>query len=195
VHDGICQTITGIKLSQLNFLKENETLDAGIKQGLQENIKLIEQLYNEARDVSHELAPSGIVHGDVKNLIRDICQRMFLDIKYTINDDNFPNHVFKNEDNKKLHLVRVFQELTTNIVKHSRATEVRIQIYKRHEFIIFRVEDNGIGLGDAGVASLEEGVGLQSLGYRIKMLEGSVRFEDNDGLVCLIKIPVSESLS
>lgn len=188
IHDGICQTITGIKLNQQRLLKEADPQNHDFKKELKKNIELIEFLYNEARDVSYELAPAGIHHNSLRNLISDICTHMFIDIKIIINFESLSEHVFENDADKKLNLVRIFQELTTNIVKHSQATEVKIQAYERKDNLIFRIEDNGIGINKKG--SIEEGIGLQSIRYRIKILNGTINFENDQGLICLLKIPL-----
>ena len=42
-------------------------------------------------------------------------------------------------------LYRIFQELAHNIIKHSHATEVLVQLRKMNNHILLVVEDNGKG--------------------------------------------------
>jgi len=188
VHDGICQTITGIKLNQQFLLNECTEVPVELTKLLKENLTQIDALYKEARNVSHELVPSGISHNSIKNLITDICAKMFRGINFTMNDNNLKEHIFQNKDSEKLHIVRIFQELATNIVKHSFASRVAIQLYERNNQLIIRIEDDGKGMN---LSSENTGIGLQSIKYRIEMLKGSLSFENDNGLISVVNIPLA----
>jgi len=188
IHDGLCQTITGIKLKQQRLLKDLSTEAPELLKELNENIILTENLYNEARIVSHELAPPAIAHSSMKNLIRDVCHQMSDKIKFTVSDESLSDEIFETDSNKKLQILRILQELTTNIVKHSEASGAQLQAYERNGQLIIRLEDNGVGMPD----KIVEGVGIQSVRYRMQMLNGSITFENQNGLNWLLKIPVQK---
>ena len=46
----------------------------------------------------------------------------------------------------KIHIYRIFQEILTNIEKHSQATEVKIEVVRSDHRLTCRIADNGRGL-------------------------------------------------
>lgn len=92
---------------------------------------------------------------------------------------------------QSLELLRILQEALTNVLKHSRAS--RVQIDMRHHaghdgsHITLRVEDNGVGF-DAErhrTASHREGAGLHSMRRRAQRLGGTMALSREDGLTVL----------
>lgn len=193
IHDGVCQTITALKLSQQQLLKEHNSGESNkVVEDLTKNIELTKKLYLEARNVSHELAPPGIQHNSLKQLLRKLCQELFIELNYSISDENLPENVFADQNEKKLHVFRILQELCINILKHAEATEIQIQAYQRANVFILRVEDNGKGIYKR---ELQEGIGMQSIRYRTEMMEGTFHYEKENGGVSILKVPVNMSKS
>ena len=46
----------------------------------------------------------------------------------------------------KIHIYRIFQEILTNIEKHSQATEVRVEVVRSDHSLTCRIADNGRGM-------------------------------------------------
>ncbi len=187
IHDGLCQTITGIRLNQIQLQKELENVAPEIAEKLKKNTAIIENLYTDARDLSHTLTPSGIIHNSLKNLIYDIAKQMLNEFNLSYSDSNLSNSVFESTPEKKLHVVRIFQELTTNIIKHAQATKVDVQLYERKGNLIIRIEDNGVGFNTSEL----NGFGLQSIQCRTDILKGTLSFETENGLVSILRVPVA----
>ncbi|MBL1280634.1 MAG: hypothetical protein COA33_010190 [Fluviicola sp.] len=188
IHDGLCQTITGIRLNQLQLQKELENTSPEVAEKIKLNTAIVEELYNDARELSHQLTPSGIVHNSLKNLLRDVAEQMLMNFDLSINDASLSENVFESEPEKKLHVVRVFQELSTNIVKHSQAKKVSIQMYERKGNFIICIEDDGIGMN---IEKVKNGFGLQSIQCRAEILKGSLSFQSENGLLCILKVPLN----
>jgi signal transduction histidine kinase len=87
-------------------------------------------------------------------------------------------------------IYRVAQELLNNIIKHSKASEVNVQLFKTGYDVILIVEDNGVGMAEAKV---KKGIGLLNISGRLDMVNGQVNFEPSpqSGTLVTIKIPVS----
>jgi signal transduction histidine kinase len=67
---------------------------------------------------------------------------------------------------------RILQESLTNIVRHARATRVRIELRMHGSYLTMTVCDNGVGL-DAGNREKAGSFGLVGIEERISILEGS----------------------
>jgi signal transduction histidine kinase len=68
------------------------------------------------------------------------------------------------------------QELLQNAVKHSGATEVAIQFLVHHDGLrTLMYEDNGSGFDY--VVKRKSGLGLINIENRVKLINGSIRFD------------------
>jgi signal transduction histidine kinase len=86
-------------------------------------------------------------------------------------------------------LFRVLQEIVNNIIKHSQATEVSIQLIRHDSEINMMVEDNGVGF-DAKKIEEFDGIGLKNIQSRIEFLNGKVDFDSQPGRGTIVNIEV-----
>lgn len=89
------------------------------------------------------------------------------------------------------HLFRMVQEAINNILKHSGASQIRIQIDANDTTLQVRVKDNGRGFDLSD--SLQKGYGLQSMKSRATELGGdfSISSLPNQGTTIYIKLPLA----
>lgn len=81
------------------------------------------------------------------------------------------------------HLFMIVKEGLQNIVKHSKATKVKIELILDHELTI-RIEDNGQGFD----INQTKGHGLKNIRDRAKNIEGSCTIESNHGKGSMIEV-------
>lgn len=78
-----------------------------------------------------------------------------------------------------LTLARVLEEALTNVIKHSRASQVTVQLTQTHSpqglsQLVLDVIDNGIGFDIATVKAAGLSVGMRSMQLRMENLQGSL---------------------
>jgi PAS domain S-box-containing protein len=88
-------------------------------------------------------------------------------------------------------IFRLVQEALTNIVRHAKASEVRIDFRRVHEDCVLSIEDNGRGAAleaDSGTKSF----GLLGMRERVRQLRGTIAIDSTPGrgFRILIKLPV-----
>ena len=90
-----------------------------------------------------------------------------------------------------LQLARVLREATTNVIRHSGASQCRVRVVVTEGEIDLRIEDNGRGL-DAGTA-LAAGMGLPNIERRARRLGGMQWLVPGEagGLLVAVRIPLS----
>ena len=66
-------------------------------------------------------------------------------------------------------LIRVFQELLINTVRHAQATQVAIQVERTPDYLFLSYEDNGKGFQ---LKSVTLGLGIQNITKRIEIIGG-----------------------
>ena len=192
LHDDVSQQLAGVAII-LSGLKRKvgkrgaEPEIDGTITALQERTSA---LAHAIRNLSHELHPSVLEHvGLVVTLQRhcaDLETHHHLKVIFSAGDqlDSLSPEV-------ALCLFRVAQEALTNVVRHARARTIHVQLRATNEGIELRVDDDGIGF----VVSerIGGGLGLRSIGERVRLNRGHVSVESRPGLqeLALVQIPLA----
>ena len=72
-------------------------------------------------------------------------------------------------------LFRIVQEAFTNIVRHARATQIRVRVHNSEDTVVVDIHDNGVGLPAAKL--LDPGSsGIHGMRERARAFEGDVQF-------------------
>lgn len=79
------------------------------------------------------------------------------------------------------------KEAVTNVVKHSGASQCRIQIEPSRTDMIVRVSDNGRGLHSANLDY--KGHGIQGMRERLEFVNGSLELQHLNGTTITVKVP------
>jgi signal transduction histidine kinase len=186
IHDGILQKIGLLSIKAKEVFK----LESGKKEQKEVSfLKDLEESTMELRNISHEIMPSDLEEGiSIENSIENLLIDSLPIANITFNFDYF------NLDNEistgiKYTIYRVLQELVNNVIKHSRAKHVDIQVFeiKNHFNLIF--EDNGIGFM---IDDKPDGIGLTNIKSRVNALNGAIEIsaQKNKGTCVTIKLPI-----
>lgn len=81
------------------------------------------------------------------------------------------------------------QELLTNIVKHSGAKEVSLQLIRHNDSLMISVEDDGVGFN---LRETRNGIGLTSVESRVQIFEGTLSIDSapQNGTFVSILLPI-----
>ncbi|WP_338359461.1 sensor histidine kinase [Yeosuana marina] len=182
LHDDLGALMTTIKLN-INALKEKHTPEL-----LDKTNQLIDNAYNKIRGVAH-VKNSGVIGKKglliaVQNMAQKISETNQLRIE--VKDYGLEERL---ENSLEITLFRIIQELITNIIKHSQASEATIHLTNHKNSLNIMVEDNGIGFN---LKSSKSGMGIKSIDKRINNLNGtlSIDSDTNKGTTVIIDIPL-----
>jgi glucose-6-phosphate-specific signal transduction histidine kinase len=83
------------------------------------------------------------------------------------------------------------QEALTNVVKHARASTVRVSIGVEDGEVLVEVQDDGRGFD---LASRYEGFGLAGMRERVDLAGGTLRLESGDsGTLLCVRLPLQQA--
>ena len=82
--------------------------------------------------------------------------------------ENVPEHI---EENTSLSLFRVVQESLRNVVKHSHARHVKVELSYQSDTLRLHVSDDGVGFDPENIR-LKHGLGLISMRERLRSVDG-----------------------
>lgn len=182
LHDGVASILSAAKL---HLTTMNDFQDIHVP--FQDVSHLIDIAVQEVRNISHNLAPEMILLEGLDYAIQSFCKRF--------NKPNFQLHCYiignltELDKNYQLTIYRIIQEAVTNIVKHANATEGIVQLMEEKGELLITIEDNGIGF-DAK-RTLANGIGLNNLFARIKLINGRIDIKSSPGKGTSVFVAVS----
>ncbi len=144
-------------------------------------------IIDKIRTMSHSLrSPEFNTVGlqkQIESLVADFRSLSSIQVNIEVNGLS----VLHLDDQQKLHVYRIIQELLTNCRKHSRAGNVSIRILYVHPELRIFYRDDGIGMEKR---DSRESMGLRGIDYRLNILNGRMIMKQEDGLKITFTIPV-----
>ena len=177
LHDGMGQLISSLQLT-INSIQQNRSTETR-DQLFENSEQILNDIHNEIRNIAFNLMPSvlikeGLIPG-LNELIRRINQSDAIKIALS-------NHGIKGRYSEvgEISLYRVIQEFLSNMIKHSKATQVTIDFTGHENELIITLEDDGIGY------SLEkfqnsEGNGWRNINSRLNLIRAAIDFDIVEG--------------
>lgn len=155
-----------------------------------ETLKLIDQASSEVRRISHDLASGTISKFGLIPAIDDLCSALNNSGQIAV---EFVHFGLNNRLPQKIELqiYRVIQELTSNVLKHAKATEISINLTSFEKELSIVFEDNGIGMKD-NIKSA--GIGLKNINQRVDQINGQITFDSfpGRGTTVNISLPLAD---
>jgi len=186
LHDGVGQMLS-VAIMNINSLagkiSENEESNILAKNSL----ALVTDCYDEMRSISHQMIPSALLKAGLAPAIRDFISRIDQNkIKVDLSLNNIDNRLSEQTETV---LYRVIQETVNNVIKHSNASKLSIQIDSDGEELSAIIEDNGQGFDKE---SVKKGLGIENMISRIKLLNGAIEFDSRlgSGTIVAIYLPL-----
>lgn len=173
LHDGVGGILSASKM-HLSMLREEEK--RGARSAQLTNISaMLDHASQEIRTIAHNLFPDILLLNELDIAIGNFCERIKnsgLNIEYY-----FLGTVPALNNGFKLAIYRAVQELVNNVIKHSRADHVLVQVSHHENLLAVIVEDNGIGFDKNNCG----GIGLLNLERKVKNLDGHLSIDSEPG--------------
>lgn len=192
LHDSLASSIAAIK-HQLEVLTLS-TEDANLKNKLESLQLQTAQAYAVARNKSHEWFSAANEEQSFEKQIRLLTDKSLPESHYnkTIYVDN--NSLLSVATDTRITLLRIIQEVITNIIKHAKAKNVGILIYEEENNLILTISDDGIGFDEKKVDQQKSTMGLQSIRRRVQSLNGETQIASfHKGTEIILSIPLDLS--
>jgi len=191
LHDNLGSLLATLKFNFQNLKRQKEVVEDKENQLFEKTDSLIDEAYQEVRNISH-LKNLGVIgsHG-LEIAVKKMAEKMSILKKLTINVIPFGLNE-RLENQKEITIFRMIQELCTNIIKHSHATEVNIYLTQHNKTDInVIIEDNGRGFDIKTIVS-KDGIGLKSIEKKVEQMGGTFTIDSviNKGTTIIIDLPI-----
>jgi PAS domain S-box-containing protein len=175
LHDSAGQIITAVNM-KLTSLMNSSAGSPETSDGVKESLRLIRELSNEIRTISHLLHPPLLDEVGLSSALRlyleGFAERSGIKAKLEIPDDfeRLPRDL-------ETAIFRIVQECLTNIHRHSGSPTAKVRISRIGTDIRIEVEDDGKGMSPQKCLDIESGgkagVGIRGMRERIRQLGGT----------------------
>ncbi|MEO8116645.1 MAG: ATP-binding protein [Bacteroidota bacterium] len=188
IHDNIGQVLSLAKLN-LNVIPQNEATE---KIGLTE--ELLTKAISDLRDLSKSLSAEKIADS---GLAIAFAQEMVIIEKAA---KNIHTQFYYNEEpvlisrEQIIITFRIIQELLHNILKHAKASNIKLELLGSENATTILLEDNGIGFDMTGLDETKTGIGLKNIQQRCKLIGAHFTLDSKPGNGTFVKIIIQHSI-
>lgn len=157
------------KLSALRFMNQTNS-ENGKKDDL------LKSSIDSARRICHDLRPPLIDYTSFGELLKEKLEpwEQKFDIEF-IRDERIDVLLLSD---LKIHMLRIFQEILNNIVKHSGAKRILIHYRLTQNWLALKISDNGKGYNKSEKG---KGLGLQNIELRMQYVKGNYKIKSQQG--------------
>lgn len=197
IHDELGSALTGLKMDLVHikhslpggeqnpeFVQTHELL-ASMVNTIDATIRMIRKIITDLRpEILDEVGlPDALLWyaGEFEKRTGISVQFTFFPKKFTLGK------------NQSTELFRIFQEILSNILRHSGAVKVVVFLKKEKQLLTLRVKDDGIGIKESDMAN-KNSFGIIGIRERTHLMKGhmSIKGAEGRGTTISIELPVAE---
>lgn len=199
LHDSVGQLLAAISMNTSNIHREKGKLSASAASAVSENVKLVEQVSNEIRTLSHLLHPPLLDEIGLLSALKWYIDGFSERSKIRVTSD-IPSDLGRLPRDVELSLFRIVQECLTNIHRHSGSLTAFVRLARSRQGVTLEVKDEGRGFslnGESIVSGSETaGVGLRGMRERVRQLGGQFEITSSGtGTLVFARLPLVEGLA
>jgi len=190
LHDNLGSMLAALKLNFENLKLRNSELRDEETKLYERTDELIEEAYQKVRRLAHAKNAGVLANEGLIPALKKLADKISIPGKLQIHviPFGFDERI---ENKLEIAIFRMVQELATNIIKHSQASEATVHLTHHEQNINLIIEDNGVGF-DPATLGMADGMGLASIKKKAAQLGGSFTIDSTPGkgTTILIDIPV-----
>lgn len=183
LHDGLGQMLSTVRLL-VSDMDETNTQPKVVR-----SLKALDTTIDEVRNISHNMMPIQLINSGLKAALEELVD--------TINSTNKLSIKFKMEsylsldESVSIAVFRAVQEIISNSIKYSEASEIKFSILSEGEILKVMVTDNGKGF-DTKLISESKGIGWSNVYARMELIGGHVSIfsKPGEGTTVRLEIPI-----
>ncbi|MBL8051359.1 MAG: response regulator, partial [Anaerolineales bacterium] len=185
LHDDLGQALIA-HILELKNLQSQTNLNHEFEKLIEDTNHIINRMRQLAQDMRPALLDTLGLVSALETYSREFGLRAKLPVTFEA-DGEIP----KLSDVHSITLYRTLQESLTNIIKHSNATQVWVELNVDEHHTILTVQDNGVGF----VSTTQNGMGISNLRERLALVGGELAISSavSKGTIISARLPLEET--
>ena len=191
LHDQIGQILTAIKMDMSWASRHLPESEVEVTARLRESIELIDNGVKAVRTICSGLRPGVLDDLGLAAAIEwqtgEFSSRNGIPCEVTV-----PPVDLHLDGDRATATFRIFQECLTNVIRHAKATSVRVALCQEEKSILLVVEDDGIGFCQPNLSNSLGSLGLLGMKERAQFCGGDVHISSSPGkgTTVTVRVPV-----
>ncbi len=191
IHDELGHLLTILKFDLIELQDDLKQPSDSPQHEIIPLVGLVDSLIDSVRKIATELRPGVLDHLGIIPALDWLSQQFQMRTKIKCEYDFNQCSIELNKEETTV-VFRIFQEIFTNIARHSKATLVSIKIKKEDSKIIFVIKDNGIGF-DPDEKHNTGSHGLIGISERALSINGEVDISSKLGTGTIITLTINDN--
>jgi signal transduction histidine kinase len=184
LHDSSGQALAALSMCLSMVEREKDKLSERSGRNLADATRLVRELSQELRTMSHLLHPPLLDEAGLESALRwfveGFAQRSGIRV-----DLELAPELGRLSKEMEIAIFRIVQESLANVHRHSGSTTAQVRVGREPQKVSLEIQDQGRGLsenGNAGAAGpAVPGVGIQGMRERVRQLGGNFEIESRPG--------------
>ena len=180
LHDDVNQRTVSLAYEIDNQLQQTPPLPTAARDTLSLVRNEVVELSDHLRALARRLHPSVLDDLGIASALQ-VCGREFEQ------RERIPVHLTLQKASRPLDrnlsecLFRVTQEALRNVAKHAKATQVRLALTFSDDHVMLQIDDDGCGFTPQQRQNAQQGLGLISMGERVRLVQGTMTISSDIG--------------
>jgi signal transduction histidine kinase len=189
IHDSVTQRLFAASCS-MRAIMDNKALKE--KEGVMSELgvvrtsltKAIKELRETIYSMSWEKKSANAFYYELKEVIDEFANMYGIPISFNYNfKSNVTDYVLVKS------IFRIVYETTSNALRHSNCSKIRINVFEKDDYINILISDNGVGINTNNTVNSEKsGFGLRNINTIVKKHNGRMRIDSRKEKGTVIKI-------
>jgi PAS domain S-box-containing protein len=177
LHDELAQALTAAKMDAI-WLRDRLPEDAEAQSKLATMLQMLDSCVASTRRIAADLRPLvlddlGLVPA-LEWLVQNFTQRTSVPCELIVDES------LELEEPFATGVFRIVQESLQNVAKHAEAQRVEVEIQMQGDYLLLRVQDDGIGFRPSAPRK-PQSLGLVGLRERAQLMRGELRVDSSPG--------------
>ncbi len=165
LHDSIGQMLSVVKMNVSSVVEANNP-----------TLQLVDRTITEVRHISHNLIPQQLNFG-LFNALEELCDGIAsAGVTKVIFEVPVEAREVSLSQQQELSIYRIVQEVLGNMVKHAKATEITLKVFRTFSDMVIFMGDDGTGF-DTVKISESTGLGWKNITTRVRILGGRMEVQ------------------
>ena len=179
IHDELGHLLTALKYDMDVLISQSDQSMESVKSEMGIMMGMVDSLIDSVRKIATELRPGILDHlglfPAIEWQIRQFRMRTNICCSFSLSDMEITF-----DKNETTIIYRIFQEILTNITRHSKASHVKVFLSLNENYFELKVTDNGMGFEPHG-SNQTKSLGLMGMQERALSIGGDLRIESAPG--------------
>jgi two-component system, NarL family, sensor kinase len=174
LHDSVGGMLSTIRVGLTTIAKQMQD-----PYNIEQSKRMLDDTITSVRRISLDLMPSTLEKFGLLPALKEVCERFQMASLIPVHFQEHGEMKFLDQK-KELKVFRVVQELINNAVKHSQASQIKVDVFGNDKLKIC-VEDDGLGFDPTlkdNVMQSGKGLGLYNMTNRTRLLNAKLDFDN-----------------